>query len=214
MNQLTLIQRLAVWIVPAVLAIVIHEVAHAWMAHRLGDDTAKRSGRLTLNPLPHIDPIGTLLLPGLLIALGGVVFGWAKPVPVDWGSLKNPRRDIALVAGAGPFANLIMGIGWAMLAHAADALMPIVPDVGEPLSYMAIVGVFINMVLLVINLIPMLPLDGGRIAVSFLPVPLATSLYKLEKYGAILVLLLLVSGLLTQWISPLVYALTHLFLGN
>ncbi len=188
-------QKIAVWAVPVLLAITVHEAAHGYAARSLGDDTAERAGRLSLNPLRHIDPIGTLLVPGLLLWLGGFLFGWAKPVPVNFGRLRSPRRDMALVAGAGPGANLLMAIGWV-------ALLAVYQAQGSPtgswtlLRDMCVAGVTINVILMVLNLIPMPPLDGGRIAVGLLPRSLALPLSHLERWGLLILLGLLATGLL------------------
>jgi Zn-dependent protease len=157
MEELSIVQRIAVWALPILFAITVHEVAHGWMALRLGDHTAQMMGRLTLNPINHIDPIGTLVVPGILLLLGGVIFGWAKPVPVSWDKLRNPRRDMAIVALAGPMANLIMAICWAFIARLGIALAPGIPIIGVPLAYMGIAGMFINAILMMLNLIPCLP---------------------------------------------------------
>lgn len=190
-------QKIAVWAIPVIFAITVHEAAHGYAARRLGDDTAERAGRLTLNPIRHIDPIGTVLVPGLLLWLGGFLFGWAKPVPVDFRRLRSPRRDMALVAGAGPGSNLLMAIGWV-------ALLAIYQAQGSPaggwtlLRDMCVAGVTINVILMVLNLLPMPPLDGGRIAVGLLPRALALPLARLERWGLLILVGLLVTGLLGQ----------------
>src|SRR5687767_7000185 len=153
MSGLSTYQLIAVAILPLLFAITVHEVAHGWMAKRLGDPTAERLGRLTLNPIKHIDPVGTILVPGILLMLGGFVFGWAKPVPVTWENLRHPKRDMAVVAAAGPGVNLLMAFIWAIIAK----LSTVIPDeyvwFGEPLLHMGAVGVSINVVLMVLNLI-------------------------------------------------------------
>lgn len=192
MEELTLVQRFAVWVLPVLFAITLHEVAHGWAAKMLGDRTAERMGRLSLNPIHHIDPIGTLLVPGLLMVLGGIIFGWAKPVPVDFGKLRHPRRDTVLVAVAGPAANLLMTLGWALitrLAHVIDT-----PFVTVPLSLMGVAGIVINLLLMLLNLLPIPPLDGGRIAAGLLPPRAADKFNKIEPYGFMILLLLMVTG--------------------
>ena len=196
MLGLSIPQMIAVSILPLLFAIVIHEVAHGWVAKQLGDPTAKMLGRLTLNPIKHIDPIGTILVPLALLVMGGFIFGWAKPVPVTWENLKNPKRDMALVAVAGPAANLLMALFWALVAKIGMTLGPDVAWLATPLALMGIVGVTFNLILMVLNLLPILPLDGGRIVESLLPGPLSYHFSKLEPYGFILLLVLLVSGLL------------------
>ena len=191
--ELTTLQLVAIAIFPTLLAIVVHEVAHGWVAFRLGDSTAYMLGRLTLNPLKHIDPIGTILVPLVLILTVGFVFGWAKPVPINFRNLHNPRRDSALVAAAGPFANLLMAIAWGLIIKLAS-LLP--GSLGIPLLYMGIFGIFINIILMVFNLIPIPPTDGGRIATSLLPPPLGYQLSRLEPFGLIIMLALLLSGIL------------------
>ncbi len=196
MLGLSIPQMIAVSILPLLFAIVIHEVAHGWVAKQLGDPTAKMLGRLTLNPIKHIDPIGTILVPLALLVMGGFIFGWAKPVPVTWENLKNPKRDMALVAVAGPAANLLMALFWALVAKIGITLGADVAWLATPLALMGIVGVTFNLILMVLNLLPILPLDGGRIVESLLPGPLSYQFAKLEPYGFILLLVLLVSGLL------------------
>jgi Zn-dependent protease len=191
-----LAQQIAIWAIPVVLAITVHEVAHGYVARHLGDDTAARAGRLTLNPLRHVDPVGTLLVPALLLLIKApFLLGWAKPVPVDFGRLHAPRRDMALVAGAGPASNLVMAFGWA-------ALLAVYQAAGAPeggwslLRDMGIAGVAINVILMVLNLVPLPPLDGGRIAVSLLPRSLGLPLARLEPWGMPILVLLLATGVL------------------
>ncbi len=191
----SLISTLAIWALPVLLAITLHEAAHGYVARHFGDPTADLAGRITLNPLRHIDPVGTVLVPAGILALstlfggGGILFGWAKPVPVNFGRLRNPKADMLWVAAAGPATNLVMAIGWAILFRIAIS--------GEPGAYtlpmmkMADAGMQINAVLMVLNLLPIPPLDGGRIAVSLLPHRLAWSFARLEPYGFPILLVLL-----------------------
>lgn len=192
---MTIAQKIAIWALPVLLAITFHEVAHGWTARALGDHTAERAGRLSLNPLKHIDPIGTILVPGILLVLGGFLFGWAKPVPVVMGNLRNPRRDMALVALAGPLSNLAMAIAWGLLIK---LVLPHIDGGGIWLgiTYMARAGITINIVLMVLNLIPIPPLDGSRIVSGFLPANAARQYNRLEPYGLIILLLLMVTGVL------------------
>lgn len=201
--ELTLVQKLTVWVVPVIFAITVHEVAHGWVAKRLGDPTAQMMGRLTLNPIKHIDPIGTLLVPGVLLFLGGFLFGWAKPVPITWENLKDPRRDVALVAIAGPTANLIMAFMWLIVAKLGSLLVT-TPD--SPYIYLQFVGeagIIINLVLMLLNLLPILPLDGGRVVSALLPGPLAYKYSRLEPYGIFIVLALLFFGILSSVLYPI-----------
>lgn len=194
--ELNTIQLVAIAVIPTLFAIVVHEVAHGWVAFRLGDSTAYMLGRLSLNPLRHIDPIGTILVPLVLILTVGFAFGWAKPVPVNYHNLHRPRRDSALVAAAGPAANLLMAIAWGVIIKLASLFSGTVTALTLPLIYMGMFGIFVNAILMVFNLIPIPPTDGGRIATSLLPPALGYQLSRLEPYGIFIVLLLLLSGVL------------------
>ncbi len=195
MNELSLIQRIIVWIIPVIFAITVHEAAHGWVAKKYGDNTAKMLGRLTLNPLKHIDPVGTILLPGILLLTGtGFIFGWAKPVPVDARNFKNPRQDMAIVALAGPISNLLMAVGWALIARVG--VMVNVEFMTLPMIYWGIAGISINLVLALINLIPIPPLDGSRVVSGILPNRWAWQYNKLERYGFLILLLMLFTGTL------------------
>ncbi|BAW79486.1 peptidase M50 [Candidatus Nitrosoglobus terrae] len=204
MEELSIAQRIAVWVLPILFAITVHEVAHGWMALQLGDRTAQMMGRLTLNPIHHIDPVGTLLIPGISLLLGGVIFGWAKPVPVSWGRLRRPKRDMAIVALAGPIANLMMAILWGFISRLGIILAPDLTVIGIPLFYMGIAGIFINVILMMLNLIPLPPLDGGRVLVGLLPESIASKVSYIEPFGLIILLLLLFSGALWYLLWPLV----------
>ena len=182
MPELSLPQFVAVALIPLLFAITVHEVAHGWVAKQFGDPTAARLGRLTLNPIKHVDPIGTLLVPGLLLlSHAPFLFGWAKPVPVTWENLRHPKRDMAIVAVAGPASNLMMAIFWALIAKLGLDLGAL-SWAGTPLYYMGSFGIQINVVLMVLNLLPLPPLDGGRVAVGLLPGPMAWQLSRLENY--------------------------------
>jgi Zn-dependent protease len=200
--DLSLPQQIAVWAVPVLLAITLHEVAHGWAARALGDPTAARLGRLSLNPLRHIDPVGTVIVPGVLLALGGFLFGWAKPVPVNMHNLRKPRQHMALVALAGPGANLLMAIGWALLLKLSLA-QGSSPGTWEYLGYTAVAGVLINLVLMVLNLLPMPPLDGGRVLAGLVPESTARVLDQVERWGLLLLVALLATGILGQILAPL-----------
>ena len=205
-----LIQTIAIAALPVVFAITLHEAAHGYAARHFGDPTAWQAGRISLNPLRHIDPVGTVLIPLLILlfSAGSFLFGYAKPVPVNFGRLRNPKHDMFWVALAGPAANLFMALVWAALLKLAWE-MP-VNDFTVPLSEMSKLGVIINCVLMVLNLLPLPPLDGGRIAVSLLPYPLASKFAQLERWGFPILLLLLFTGILGLVMSPLVQMLAGL----
>ncbi|HEY3433068.1 MAG TPA: site-2 protease family protein [Rhodocyclaceae bacterium] len=197
----SLIQTLAISILPVVFAITLHEAAHGYAAKRFGDNTAWLLGRISLNPIRHIDPIGTVLVPLVSYLVGGILFGWAKPVPVNFGRLRHPKKDMFWVAAAGPAANLVMALGWALLLKLSITL----PDFAynDALAEMARVGININGVLMILNLLPLPPLDGGRIMVSLLPVKAALKFAQLERYGMFILLGLLFFGGLDLIIRPL-----------
>lgn len=202
--NLSLPQLIAVYAIPVILAITLHEAAHAWLAARLGDPTARLQGRVSANPLRHVDPIGTLLVPALILLVGkalgagGLLFGWAKPVPVDASAFRSPRRDLGLVAAAGPGANLLMALGWALLLK----LLVLGSVQVEFLVLMAQAGILCNLGLAILNLLPVPPLDGGRIVASVLPLRAAIVWYRLERFGLLIVLALLATGLLGAIITP------------
>ncbi|MCU7915538.1 MAG: site-2 protease family protein [Candidatus Thiodiazotropha sp. (ex Gloverina cf. vestifex)] len=204
MEGLSLIQKLAIFILPLVFAITVHEAAHGWMAKRLGDKTAEMLGRVTLNPLKHIDPVGTILVPLGLYLMTGFMFGWAKPVPVNWQNLNHPKRDMGLVALAGPGANLVMALIWAIAVYIGAMSMESYDWVALPLLLMGVAGVLINSVLMALNLLPILPLDGGRVFYSVLPQKQAQIYSRMESFGLIIVVLLLVTGLLGVILWPVV----------
>ncbi|MDR1647638.1 MAG: site-2 protease family protein [Zoogloeaceae bacterium] len=193
---------LAIATVPLLLGITLHEAAHAYAARHFGDRTAEKMGRISLNPLRHIDPFGTVILPLLLFFTSGFWFGYARPVPVDFARLKRPKENMLWVALAGPAANFGMAIGWALVGALAHVL-PLL-DYNNALLVMCNAGVFINLMLMFLNLIPLPPLDGGRIATSLLPLSLARPYARLEPFGIVIILLLAVSGLLGAFLMPLV----------
>jgi Zn-dependent protease len=209
--ELTLIQTIAVSAIPVIFAITVHEASHGYAAKHFGDLTAEKMGRITLNPLKHIDPIGTVLLPALLFLVSSpILFGWAKPVPVNFAGLRNPKKDMLWVAAAGPASNFVMAVFWVLILKYSQAT----PDyVAYFLLEMSKVGIMINLVLMVLNLVPLPPLDGGRIAVSLLPMNLAVKLSQIEKYGFFILIFLLMTGILGRIISPIINFFGQLILG-
>lgn len=197
-----LIQTISIAAIPILFAITLHEAAHGYVARHFGDMTAYLQGRISLNPIRHIDPIGTIALPLLTLALGGILFGWAKPVPVNFSALRNPKKDMLWVALAGPASNLLMAFGWAIFYKVAL----LNPDsyFAQPLLQMAAIGIKINVVLMVLNLLPLPPLDGGRVAVSLLPHRQAFQLAKLEPYGMFILIFMAITPVLSWILAPLV----------
>lgn len=216
MLSLTFIQKIAIWTIPVLLAITLHEAAHAWAADRLGDSTAKMMGRLSINPLRHIDLFGTIVVP-LLIAFMTqfqFVFGWAKPVPINGHQLRNPNRDMALVSFAGPAANLLMAFLWALCLKISYSFNPQTFTPALFLALTAQAGIIINLILALLNLLPIPPLDGSKVLASALPPKQAMQYLKLEPYGFLILVILLISGILGSILNPLLYYaitfLTHL----
>lgn len=208
-----IIQRIAIWALPVLFAITVHEVAHGWVARRLGDPTAMMLGRLTLNPIKHIDPIGTIILPILMMWMSNFVFGWAKPVPVTWENLKHPKRDMALVALAGPLSNLLMAILWAVIMKIGLSMQGTADWLALPLLYMGGAGIYINSILLVLNLLPIPPLDGGRVLSGLLPGPWSYQLNRIEPYGLFILLALIFTGVLGSIVGPPIHALQTILYG-
>jgi len=204
--MLDLAQTLAVWALPVLFAITLHEVAHGWTARALGDSTAAMLGRLSLNPLKHIDPVGTIVVPLLFLLLpGNFLFGWAKPVPVSARNLPHPRRDMALVAAAGPLANLAMAFAWGLLLK-LTLVLGAEGGLWFGLRMMATAGIVVNLVLMALNLLPVPPLDGGRVIAGFLPAPWATRLDRIEPYGLVIIVALMMTGLLGPLLRPVMAA--------
>ncbi len=200
-----LIQKILIWAIPLLFAITLHEVAHGWVANKFGDKTALMMGRITLNPIKHIDLIGTIIVPLVLLALGGFIFGWAKPVPVTQRNLRHPRRDMAIVALAGPVANLIMAVFWALIMRLGYFIHVEGLSVGRPIIWMGQAGVFINLMLMILNLIPLPPLDGGRVVSNILPPKVAYHYDRIEPFGFMILLILLVTGILGGVLGPLIF---------
>jgi Zn-dependent protease len=200
---MNVIQTLAISALPVIFAITLHEAAHGYAARHFGDPTAYQLGRISINPLRHIDLVGTILVPALilLVSAGGLLFGWAKPVPVNFGQLRRPKQDMLWVAAAGPAANLLMALGWALALKLAISMPDFVYAVA--LKEMARVGISINGVLMLLNLLPIPPLDGGRIAVSLLPPRAAWKFAQVERYGLFILLGLMFLGVLDSVLYPL-----------
>ena len=198
------VQKIAVSALPIIFAITVHEAAHGYIARYFGDMTAQEQGRITLNPLRHIDPVGTILVPAITLVLGGILFGWAKPVPVNFSRLRSPKKDMLWVAAAGPASNLVMAIFWVLVIKFS---MVVQSGFSDALAYMGAVGIMINLVLMVLNLIPLPPLDGGRIAVSLLPNRLAFQYAKVERYGFFILIALLFTGILSKIMNPFIVIL-------
>mgnify|MGYP001813925720 CR=1 FL=1 len=214
MEELTLVQRVAVWALPLIFAVTVHEAAHGWVADRLGDPTARKLGRITFNPIPHIDPVGTIVVPLLMLSFTGFLIGWAKPVPVSVRQLRSPKRDMAIVAAAGPAVNLIMALLWTVILLATHNLMHSMPAVALPLLLMSVAGIFVNLVLMAINLLPVPPLDGGRVVTGLLPMALARVYARIEPFGMIILILLLISGVVGMVLAPVVFGAIELLPGS
>jgi Zn-dependent protease len=193
-----IIQAITVYAIPVLLAITLHEAAHGYVARMFGDSTAYMLGRVTLNPLKHIDPVGTIIVPLAMLFASGFLFGWAKPVPVNFSNLRHPKRDMIWVAAAGPGSNLLMAIGWVVLARIATAAGTTEAFVFE----VARAGVNVNLTLMALNLLPLPPLDGGRILVGLLPRQFAAPLARIEPYGFFILIALLVTNTLRYFIEP------------
>ena len=196
MNEL--IQKIAVYALPVLFAITVHEASHGYVARMFGDTTAFVAGRVSLNPLKHIDPIGTIVVPAIMLLLSGMMFGWAKPVPVNFGALRHPKRDMIWVAAAGPLSNLVMAIIWTLFLTFQQAI-----GSDEPFfQAMALAGVQVNLIFMALNLLPIPPLDGGRILVGLLPNALAYRVARLEPFGFFIVIGLMVLGVLGFFLAP------------
>ena len=194
-----IIQEIAVYAIPVLFAITVHEASHGYVARMFGDNTAYVLGRVTLNPVKHIDPVGTIVIPLGMVLLTGFMFGWAKPVPVDWGSLRKPKRDMIWVAAAGPGANLAMAVAWALVYRALSAV-----GVQENYFYLvAQAGISVNLVFMALNLLPIPPLDGGRIVSGLLPSRMSVAYSRIEPYGLFILLGLMFTGALSFFLRPL-----------
>ena len=198
----SILEKITVYAIPLIFAITLHEAAHAYAARFFGDSTAYMLGRMTLNPLKHIDPVWTILVPILTLLASPFVFGAAKPVPVNFGALRNPKRDMIWVAAAGPLANLVMMVAWAIVGKIAITF-----GASGPMYFLALMaeaGIYVNALLMVFNLFPLLPLDGGRILMGLLPGRLAYAFSRTEPYGMLILIGLIVTGILGKFMWPLV----------
>ena len=195
----SLIQTIAVYAIPVLFAITVHEASHGYVARMFGDNTAYVLGRVTLNPVKHIDPLGTIVIPLAMLLTTGFMFGWAKPVPVNWGSLRRPKQDMVWVAAAGPCANLVMAIAWALVYRVASGI-----EVQERFVYeVARAGINVNLIFMALNLLPIPPLDGGRIISGLLPTRMSLAYSRIEPFGLIILLVLMVTHLLSPLLRPL-----------
>jgi len=208
-----IIRGISIWAIPVVFAVVLHEVAHGWVADKFGDDTARWMGRLTLNPIKHIDPVGTVLVPILLLVVGSpFLFGYARPVPINFRKLRRPKQDMVWVALAGPVTNILLALASAGLLYVMARLPVSMHWLSGPVGLMCQASILINMVLCIFNLIPLPPLDGGRVAVGLLPGPAARWLSRLEPYGFMIIVVLLILGWLQRLIGPLVIGSSQLLI--
>lgn len=212
------IGMVVLWVVPLLFAVIFHEVAHGWVAEKLGDPTARVLGRITLNPIVHIDLVGTIILPAVLLLTGSpFLFGWAKPVPVSFANLRGGRKDMALVALSGPLANFFLAVVSSIIFHLSFSQL--IPHTGtgniwhvylkDPIRQMAMISIQFNLVLMVVNLLPILPLDGGRIVVGLAPIRIAFAMEQIERFGMLIVLLLIGSGAWSYIVNPVITVFTR-----
>lgn len=213
LDELSVMVKICIWIVPIIFAVTLHEAAHGYVAYKLGDDTAFRAGRITLNPIKHIDPLGTILLPLIMMLTTNFIFGWAKPVPVNPNKLKNPKKDTAWVAFAGPLSNFLMAVFWVGFLKIGVILVKNHYPWAVYLVYVGQAGMIINLVLMVLNLIPIPPLDGSRVVASLLPTPWDKKYDQLSPFGFFILIALLVSGILNKILFPPIFWLQDVLLN-
>ncbi len=200
----TTIQKITIWILPVLFAVALHEAAHAWMADKKGDSTARMLGRLTFNPIKHIDPVGTIIVPVLMVVLTGFAFGWAKPVPVDARNLRNPKKDMMWVAAAGPVSNFLQALFWAVFLNISVMFFDGRSSISLFFLLMPIAGISINVILGVLNLLPIPALDGGRIMSGLLSPRASMQYSKIEPYGFFIIIALMLTGILSYIIFPVI----------
>lgn len=205
-NQLTGVQLFAIWFLPIVFAVTVHEAAHGYVAKYLGDNTASMLGRLTLNPLRHIDLIGTIIIPTVLLFLGGIIFGWAKPVPINAQNLRHPRRDLAIVSLAGPLSNVFMAFFWAIIAKVGEITLQYNFPGALAINYMGMAGIKMNVIFAILNILPLPPLDGGHVLAWILPKKAAIRLAYIAPFGLFILLFLAAIGFLGAIIGPIAAA--------
>jgi Zn-dependent protease len=214
MAEYSLVQVIAISALPTLFAITNHEVAHGWVASKFGDQTARLSGRLSFNPIKHIDLVGTIIVPIAVFMATGFIIGWAKPVPIDARNLRNPRRDMAIVALAGPAANLLMALFWALIAKLNFGLKDSAVWLTHPMVLMGEIGIYINVILGNLNCLPIPPLDGGRVLMSVLPGRAAFYVSRAEPYILLIVILAMFLGFFSYIISPPIHWLTSCILSS
>ena len=205
-NQLTGVQLFAIWFLPIVFAVTVHEAAHGYVAKYLGDNTASMLGRLTLNPLRHIDLIGTIIIPTVLLFLGGIIFGWAKPVPINAQNLRHPRRDLAIISLAGPLSNVFMAFFWAIIAKVGEITLQYNFPGALAINYMGMAGIKMNVIFAILNILPLPPLDGGHVLAWILPKKAAIRLAYIAPFGLFILLFLAAIGFLGAIIGPIAAA--------
>ena len=210
MDMTNALIKILIYAIPVIFAITLHEAAHGYVARHFGDNTAWMLGRVSLNPIRHIDPLGTIVLPLVTVMLSGFMFGWAKPVPVNFNNLRDPKRDSLWVAAAGPASNLVQSLLWATIALVLSHVVQPTGLVGAFWQSIAEAGIQVNVVFAILNLFPLLPLDGGRIVTSLLPNRLAYAYSRTEPFGMLILIVLIVTGVLNYVLGPLMVGTLNL----